>query len=282
MKGAFKTKLPRGDESPRSPLEFAVRRQAQSTLEMVQEAIKHNQTLLAFQPVIRADTGGRIGFYEGLIRVLDHTGRIIPAGEFMSQIEDTETGRAIDVLALRHGLNTLRKTPGLRLSINMSARSIGFKPWIHCLTRFLKETPDLGERLILEISERSTMTVPELVIDFMQRLQPQGICFAMDQFGADKMAIKYFRDFDFDIVKIDGQFMRGIAQNPDNLAVTRALVAIAHEFEMLTVAESIENTQDADLAANIGIDCLQGYYFAAPTTQPDWLRDRPDTALRTG
>lgn len=281
MKGDLNRKLPRGDDSPRSPLEFAVRRQAQSTLAMVQEAIAHNQTLLAFQPVIRSDTGGQIGFYEGLIRVLDETGRIIPAGEFMGNIEDTETGRAIDVLALRHGLNTLAKNPGLRLSINMSARSIGYKPWMNCLNRFLKEAPDLGDRLILEITESSAMMVPELVIDFMQRLQPRGICFAMDQFGADKMAIKYFKDFDFDIVKIDGQFIRGIAQNPDNLAITRALMAIAHEFEMLTVAESVENTQDADLAVHLGIDCLQGYYFAAPTTKPDWLRDRPDDSLRT-
>ena len=281
MKGDLNRKLPRGDDSPRSPLDFAIERQAQSTLSMVQEAIEHNQTLLAFQPVIRSDTGGKIGFYEGLIRVLDHTGRIIPARDFMGKIEETETGRTIDVLALRHGLNTLRKNPSLRLSINMSARSIGYKPWMNCLSRFLKESPELGDRLILEISERSAMMVPELVIDFMKRLQPRGICFAMDQFGADKIAIKYFKDFDFDIVKIDGQFIRGIAQNPDNLAVTRALMAVAQEFDMLTVADSIENTQDADLAVQIGIDCLQGYYFAAPTTQPDWLRERPDNALRT-
>lgn len=239
---------------------------------MVQDAIAHNQTLLAFQPVMRSTGGGQVGFYEGLIRVLDATGRVIPAGDFMARIEDTETGREIDTLALRHGLNTLQKNPGLRLSLNMSARSIGYRPWMNCLNRFLNETPDLGDRLILEITETSAMMVPELVIDFMQRLQPKGICFAMDHFGAGQMTLRYFKDFDFDIVKIDGQFIRGIAKNPDNLAVTRALIGIAHQFEMVTVAESVETEADAALATQIGIDCLQGYYFAAPTTQPDWLR----------
>jgi len=258
--------------SERSPLEYVIANQSQSTMEMVQEAITHNQTLLAFQPVMHGINRATPAFYEGLIRVLDATGRVIPAGEFMGRIEDTEIGRQIDVLALRHGLTTLRNNPGIRLSINMSARSIGYRPWMNCLNRFLNEVPHIGERLILEISEASTMTVPELVIDFMNRLQPNGICFALDNFGSGNLAIRYFKDFDFDILKISGQFIRGIAKNPDNQAVVRALHGIAEQFEMFTVAESVETAADAAVIMEIGINCLQGYYFAAPTTMPDWLR----------
>lgn len=275
VKGTRKRQMADIPAGGHSPLEFAITRSAQGTLGMVQEAIAHGQTLLAFQPVMRSDAQGTPGFYEGLIRVLDPTGRVIPAGEFMGKIEDTETGREIDVLALRHGLQSLKSNPTLRLSINMSARSIGYRPWMNCLNRFLNETPHLGERLILEITESSAMMVPELVIDFMERLQPKGICFAMDHFGSGKMAIRYFKDFDFDILKIDGQFIRGLSQDPDKQAITRALLGIAREFDMLTVAESVETAEDAALAAQIGIDCLQGYYFAAPTTQPDWLRNGP-------
>lgn len=276
VNGKFKRKMADIPQGGHNPLDFAIAiaKQSQSTLGMVQEAIAHNQTLLAFQPVMRGAAAGQVGFYEGLIRVLDPTGRVIPSGDFMGKIEETETGREIDVLALRHGLNVLEKYRGLRLSINMSARSIGYRPWMNCLNRFLSNTPELGDRLILEITESSAMMVPELVIDFMQRLQPKGICFAMDHFSAGKMAVKYFREFDFDIVKIDGQFIRGIAKNPDNLAVTRALTGIAHQFDMVTVAESVETAEDAALVTQIGIDCLQGYYFAAPTTQPDWLQHR--------
>lgn len=280
VKGIHKRKMADIPPGGQSPLDFAVVKQAQDTLGMVKEAIAHGQTLLAFQPVMRSTAQDQIGFYEGLIRVLDPTGRVIPAGEFMGKIEETETGREIDVLALRHGLHTLQRNRGLRLSINMSARSIGYRPWMNCLNRFLNETPEIGERLILEITETSAMMAAELVIDFMQRLQEKGICFALDHFGAGQMAIRYFKDFDFDIVKIDGQFIRGIAQNPDNIAVTRALVAIAAEFEMVTVAESVETHADAQVAAQLGIDCLQGYYYSAPTTRPEWLHD--DRRRQTG
>lgn len=273
MKGPPRRKAHASAHGMLSPLDFAISKTAQNTLDTVKEAIAHSQTMLAFQPIMRSGDVQQVGFYEGLIRVLDATGRVIPAGEFMSKIEDTETGREIDVLALRHGLNSLKDNPHLRLSINMSARSIGYRPWMNCLNRFLNTSPLLGERLILEISESSAMLVPELVIDFMERLQQRGICFAMDNFGSGQMAIRYFKDFDFDILKIDGQFMRGIARNPDNQAVVRALFAIAREFDILTVAESIETHEDAVLTQQIGIDCLQGYFFAAPTTKPDWLYD---------
>lgn len=272
MKGFNKRMMGNTPAGGRSPLDYAVTRQSQNTMEMVQEAITHNQTLLAFQPVMHGLNNATPAFYEGLIRVLDATGRVIPAGDFMAKIQDTEIGRQIDVLALRHGLTTLRNNPGIRLSINMSARSIGFRPWMNCLNRFLNETPYIAERLILEISEDSTMTVPELVIDFMGRLQPKGICFALDNFGSGNLAIRYFKDFDFDVLKISGQFIRGIAKNPDNQAVVRALRGIAQQFDMFTVAESVETAADAEIAMQIGIDCLQGYYFAAPTTMPDWLQ----------
>jgi len=262
-----------------SPLEFAITQQSQSTMAMVQEAIAHNQTLLAFQPVMHGLTSGDAAFHEGLIRVLDPTGRVIPAGEFMHKIEDTETGREIDVLALRHGLTTLRKHPNIRLSINMSARSIGYRPWMNCLNRFLNETPQIGARLILEMTETSAMQMPELVVDFMARFQSKGICFALDNFGSGNLAIRHFKDFDFDIVKISGQFIRGMGSNPDNRSIVRALHGIAVEFGMLSVAESIETPQDATIATQIGIDCLQGYYFAAPTTLPDWLEQRKEPKL---
>ncbi len=255
-----------------SPLSFAVSRRDQATLDMVAEAVAHKQTLLAYQPIMRSDAPHKVAFYEGLIRVLDDTGRVIPAGDFMPAVEATELGRKIDVLALDMGLEALHETPFLRLSINMSARSIGYSDWMTTLNRWLERDDTIAERLIMEITESSAMMVPELVVDFMDRLQMRGICFAMDDFGAGYTAIRYFRDFCFDIVKIDGQFCRGIATNPDNQALTRALVSIARHFDMLTVAEFVETPCDAETLVALGVDCLQGYYFSAPTTRPDWLR----------
>jgi len=261
--------LPHGAESP---LAFAVNQRDQDTLDMVKAAVTHNQTMLAYQPIMRSDAQNKVAFYEGLIRVPDPTGRIIPAKDFMPVVENSELGRQIDANALRMGLRALQTNPGLRLSINMSARSIGYKPWIQTLHQFLKRDAALGERLILEITESSAMLVPELVMNFMNELQPHGVCFAMDQFGAGYTAIRYFKEFYFDILKIDGQFVKSIAQNADNRAIVGALISIAHHFDMLTVAERVETAEDAECLAQMGVDCLQGYFFAAPTVHPEWLK----------
>ena len=256
-----------------SPLNFAVSSRDQKTIDMVAAAIRHKQVLLAYQPVMQARDQSKVAFYEGLIRVLDETGRVIPAGVFMDKIENSELGRELDTLALNKGLRALHENPQLRLSINMSARSIGYRPWNRTLERWLKQNQLIGERLILEITESSAMMVPELVVEFMDRLQMQGICFAMDDFGAGYTALRYFKEFCFDVIKIDGQFIQGIARDPDNQVMTAALIAIAKQFDMLTVAEFVENKEDADILTQLGVDCLQGYHFAAATTRPDWMRD---------
>lgn len=261
-----------------SPLNFAVTQRNQDTVTMVQQAVKHRQTLLAYQPIIRASDQPKIAFYEGLMRVLDATGRVIPAREFMPAIEDRELGREVDVLALRMGLHALQAVPSLRLSINMSARSIGYKSWNDTIHRHLRRSPTLGERLILEITESSAMLVPEIVADFMDELQPHGVCFALDDFGAGHTAIRYFKDFYFDILKIDGQFVRGLSKDADNRALIGALVSIAQHFNMLTVAEFVENAEDAALLTEMGVDCLQGYHFGAPITKPGWLSGRSSKA----
>ncbi len=253
------------------PLSAAVSQRDRSTLEMVRAALDHKQVMLAFQPIV-ATTGG-IAFYEGLIRVLDETGRIIPAREFINVIEETEMGRIVDCLALEKGMRALRQNPALRLSINMSARSIGYGPWKRVLDRNLRNDPTLGERLIMEITETSAMLVPELVTSFMSELQERGVCFALDDFGAGYTSFRYLRDFYFDMIKIDGQFIRGIANNPDNQVLVRALVAISQHFDMFTVAEFVENAEDAAFLTGNGIDCLQGYYFGAPTVRPPWAED---------
>jgi EAL domain-containing protein (putative c-di-GMP-specific phosphodiesterase class I) len=267
--------IPGGHEDP---LTYAVKSRDRSVLQMVDEAVRHKQVMLAFQPVVQAARTDSIAFYEGLIRVQDETGRIIPARDFINQIEETETGRIMDCLALEKGLRALAEQPALRLSINMSARSIGYERWMRTLRRGLQRDATAAERLILEITESSAMIVPELVVNFMAQISRKGISFALDDFGAGHTSFRYLRDFYFDILKIDGQFIRGIHANPDNQVLTRALVAIAQQFDMFTVAEFVENAEDAEFLASIGIDCLQGYFFGAPTVHPVWEATAPRRA----
>lgn len=252
------------------PLSIAVEQRDRGVVDMVAAAVKHNQTRLAFQPVAVARENGRVGFYEGLIRIMDETGRIIPAKDFMPQVERTELGRDIDTLALGKGLATLHAHPGIRLSINMSARSIGYTKWMRTLRRWLDRDGTIGDRLILEITESSAMDQPEITVDFMNRLGRFGICFAIDDFGAGHTALRYFKEFYFDVMKIDGAFCHRISDDPDNRALVKAMLSIAHHFDMLTIAEGVETAADADCLSELGIDCMQGYFFGAPTLSPPW------------
>lgn len=256
------------------PLNAAVAHRDQGILDMVRQAIRHQDCFLVYQPIVQAENPTRTGFFEGFIRILDDTGRVIPAADFMPHVEDDELGREIDTLALKIGCRALHTDPVLRLSINMSARSIGYQPWLKALNWWLRKDEDLGPRLILEITEASAMQMPEIVIDFINAQQPCGISFALDDFGAGQMNLRYLRDFMFDMVKIDGQFIRGIAQHPDNQVLTETLLDVADRFDMLTVAESVENEADAHYLRALGVDCMQGYLFGAPTPQPEVALDR--------
>lgn len=111
-----------------APLSFAVASRDRDALAMVERAVHRKNVALAYQPVVQAK-GETPAFFEGLVRVLDDAGRTIPARDFIDRIETHEVGRIIDCLALELGLKALEDDEDLRLSINMSARSIGYKRW---------------------------------------------------------------------------------------------------------------------------------------------------------
>lgn len=258
--------IPSGMEDP---LNYAIHRRDDDILATVSRALDAEEVTLAFQPVIQSGSQ-RTAFHEGLIRIFDPAGRIIPARDFIGAVEATELGRVIDCLALEMGLRTLAEQPDLRISINMSARSIGYPRWIRSLKQGLMQEDTIGERLILEVTERSAMVVPELVSCFMRDMQTQGVAFALDDFGSGYTSFRYLRDFYFDILKVDPTFTRGIAASPDNQVLTRALMLIAQQLDMVTVAEAVENAEDAAWLAGNGMEYMQGFFFGAPTIHPPW------------
>lgn len=253
-----------------NPLDVAISAQDRETLVMVREAIASRRLRMAWQPVILSSDPNRIAYYEGLIRILDPMSRVIPAADFIDAVENQELGREIDCMALKMGLAALARHPELRLSVNMSARSIGYPRWMSILHRGLQACPTAGERLILEITESSAMLVPELVVSFMAELQSRGIAFALDDFGAGYTAFRYFRDFYFDILKIDGQFIRNIHTDPDNQVLVAALLSISRHFDMVCVAEAVETADEAAWLAALGVDMMQGFAFGAPSVRPVW------------
>ena len=253
------------DHALTDPFSYALASRDRDATTLVREALENGRAQLAFHPVFTAEAPSHITFYEGLVRVSDADGRIIPAAHFMPQVEETALGRMIDCAALQLALAALRRQQDLRLSINVSARSIGDGEWRRILDRGLALAPEVGQRLIFEISESSAMMLHENVIRFMHEMQPIGVGFALDGFGAGYTAFRYLRDFFFDLVKIDKGFVRDIDTDPDNQVLTEALVTVAQQFEMFVVADGVETEAEAAFLRGIGVDCLQGYLFGVPS-----------------
>lgn len=263
--------LEAGDASPLAVATGSVERE---TLAMVRRALALKRMRLAFQPAVYAADPSIIGFYEGYIRLLDPQDRVIPAAQFMAVAETQELGREIDVAALQLGLMALQRHPGIRIAVNMSARSIGYKPWTQMLRQALRSHPGLGRGLILEIGEPSAMQMPDVLAPFMTELRGHGITFTLDDFGAGATSLRLLREFRFEIAKIDGMFTRGIETASLNQPLVRAAIAMAREFNMFPVAEAVETTAEAGWLRDQGVGCLQGYLFGAPEVTPDFRRFR--------
>jgi EAL domain-containing protein (putative c-di-GMP-specific phosphodiesterase class I) len=258
------------DPSAASPLDAAISAQDRETLKTVASALRDRRMRLAYQPVVYAADPTVIGFFEGYIRLLNLRDQVIPARDFMGAVEATQLGREIDCAALQMGLMTLQRNPQIRVSINMSARSVGYQPWNTILRKALRDAPRLGYNLILEINETSAMQVPDVLKPFMEEMRDHGIVFALDDFGSGLLSLGLLRDLRFEIAKIDGTFARDIDRSPDHQVVVRAAIALAQEMGMYVVAEAVETEAEATWLRDAGVGCLQGYLFGAPTVTPDF------------
>lgn len=258
------------DPASASPLDAAISAQDRETLKTVASALRDRRMRLAYQPVVYAADPQVIGFFEGYIRLLNLRDQVIPARDFMGAAEQTEMGREIDCAALQMGLMTLQRNPAIRVSINMSARSVGYRPWSTILRKALRETPRLGYNLILEINQASAMLVPDVLKPFMAEMRDHGIVFALDDFGRGPLSLKTLRELRFEIVKIDGDLVREVDKMEDGQAVVRSAIAVAQEMGMYVVAEAVETEAEANWLREAGVGCMQGYLFGAPSVTPDF------------
>jgi len=253
-----------------SPLDAAISAQDRETLDMVDQALRERRMRLAYQPVVYAADPTVIGFFEGFIRLLNLRDQVIPARDFMGAVEQRQLGREIDCAALQMGLMAMQRNPQIRVSINLSARSVGYRPWGEILRKALKDTPRIGQNLILEINEASALQVPDVLKPFMAEMRHHGIVFALDDFGAGKTSLRILRDLRFEIAKIDGVLVKDVDRSPDGQAVARAAIAMAQELDMYLVAEAVETEGEANWLRGAGVGCLQGYLFGPPTVTPDF------------
>ncbi|MGB0506335.1 MAG: EAL domain-containing protein [Pikeienuella sp.] len=215
---------------------------------------------IALQPVVDASAPGRVLFKEALIRLSQPNGRIATAGAFMPAL--TRLGLAVeaDRVALELALDELAMDPSLRLSVNASEEALSDPNW----RTLIEHAPfEVAERLIIELSEEAELcTAPR--IRTLAALRRRGVALALDDFGAGRTSFSQLRDIRFDMVKIDGGFIRDVENSPDNQALVKALVGIARQFDMTVVAEFVETAEQARVLRRLEVDGFQGYLFGEP------------------
>lgn len=231
-------------------------------------ALAHGRMLFHFQPVVRASNPGFPAFFEMLARLKLPDGRLLPAGAFMPAVEAGELGRAIDRVALDAGLRALAAHPRLRVSVNVSPLSMGDEGWLAILAAAAQGGSGICGRLILEITETAALRDAEQTADFIDHVCRTGCALALDDFGAGATGFRHFRDFRFDFAKIDGSFCRGVHAQRDAQVLVESLAGIARHFEMMTVAEHVEDPADAAWLRDHGIDCFQGWLYGRPAAEP--------------
>lgn len=248
----------------------ADRRRAREIVERVASAAETRALQFAFQPIVEAP-GGNVNFYECLIRLLDEDGTPIPAAKFMSVVEDLGLIRKVDRLTLEMAAEELDASKSLELSLNVSGLTVSDRYWLGMAQTLLRDRPEMAERLTIEITETAALRDPEESLRFVSELRRMGCKVALDDFGAGHSSFRQLRDLAVDVIKIDGSFVRGVSDCSDNKLLVKTLLELAQGFHLSTVAEWVENPEDARFLVDLGVDFLQGYLFGAPSLERPWL-----------
>ncbi len=235
----------------------------------VREALDERRLRLAFQPVVDPRSG-EVRFHEGLLRRCEPDGRVTAAGAFIAQIEPLGLMGGIDRRVLELSLIELERDPEVTLAFNISGLTAADPEWCAALSRALATRPELGPRLIVEITETASLHDLEEAAGFVRRLHDLGVRVAIDDFGAGCTSAEQLIALDADLVKIDAAFSAGIRSHPQKQVFLRRLLELAGDLGLTTVAEGIENAADAAFLGAQGIDLLQGHHFGAPTLDPPW------------
>ena len=243
---------------------------------MVKAALRQGRLFFAFQPVVCAITG-EVDYFECLLRMHDDTGRTIPSAEFITAIEDLGLIGHIDRFVLEKAIQEVRAHPGVRLGFNVSGLTACDRPWLRMLIALLRDRPDLARRLVVEITETAALYDIGESARFVDTIRHAGCRVALDDFGAGHTSLRHLQILAVDTVKIDGSFVRNLANGTKDRIILRHLLGLTKSLGLSAVAECVESAEDAALLRAEGIGYLQGYHVGAPTVERPWLAQPPST-----
>lgn len=230
--------------------------------------------LVYYQPQVDIFTGKIIGA-EALVRwknpehgmispaefipLAEETGLIIPIGEWVLQTACANAAR----------WNNNRFAP-LRISANLSARQLTDIHLVDRIVNMLEKSGLEASNLELEITESSLVENASHTSHILQELKALGISIAIDDFGTGYASLNYLKQFPFDTLKIDKCFVRNINNDSENIAITTAVVQMAHNLNLKVVAEGVETEAELSFLAGQKCDIMQGFLFSRPLPTPEF------------
>ena len=233
----------------------------------LENSLAENRLLIAYQPKVKIDTG-QAHSVEALIRWPEdlkptmNPAMLVDIAERFGMIR--QLTRHVLQTVLREYTTTLAAAGVQRIWINLPPVMLGDAG----LLDFLRQAVDiwgLPPSLIgLEITEGTLINDIEQSIEMMQRISGAGFALAIDDFGTGYSSLSYLRRFPIDELKIDQVFVRHMASSNADAQIVRAIIQLAHNFNLSVVAEGAEDQFVLQMLTDMGCDQVQGYVFAKP------------------
>ena len=234
--------------------------------ERVSNALDHDLFELHFQGVYRA-ADGALSHLEALIRMIDPAApdTLIMPAQFIPLAE--KSGRILDVdrWAIRQVVARLASDTRLPpIAVNLSGRSLSEPSLPQTIANVLREAGVRPERLIVEITETAAVSDLHDAQRLIDALRTLGCGVCLDDFGVGFASFAYLKHLQADTIKIDGIFIRDLADDADNQVFVRAMVGVARGLGMRVVAEYVEDERTLTLLRAFGVDLVQGYHLDHP------------------
>ncbi len=236
----------------------------------ITRALEEDRFLLVAQKI--QPIQGRAGeeaHYEILIRMLDEEGKLVPPGIFLGAAENYGLMHDIDRWVVDHVLDWCRENPRRldsigKLAINLSGLSVTDARFRDNMLATIRDSGINGNKLCFEFTETAAISNFEAARKFIEVLRTTGCKFSLDDFGTGMSSFAYLKNFPVDYLKIDGVFVRNIADNDIDAAMVRSITEVGHALGMQTIAEFVEDEASRKVLEEIGVDFAQGYGIAKP------------------
>jgi diguanylate cyclase (GGDEF)-like protein len=249
------------DEPARKP------RRPQTTTARIRDAITHDRLSLHSQP-IRSLASGGIERYELLLRMTNDDGELLPAASFIEAAERSGmvqeldrwvVGRALELLGRRE-----REGNPVSLHVNLSGMSLADLSVLEFIERQLDEGDADPARCTFEITATAQIEDMAKAGGFTDRLTEFGCQVAIDDYGAGIGPFHYLKELPFDLIKIDGSFVRDMPRNDADQLTVQAIVQIARGLGKSTIAEYVQDDATIEMLRGYGVDMAQGFHLGRP------------------